>query len=139
MNSREVLFLVNPQAGGGRAGRTDWQRVCAFLDMPCRVVVSQSPEEAVLYASQFCQSGGEVLVVAGGDGSVHAVLPALVHSSTALALLPVGTSNVLARELGYPLGRRAVSGCLQALRTGTLRRIAERSPSYRRIASSSFA
>ncbi|MCL6475420.1 MAG: hypothetical protein K6U75_10260, partial [Firmicutes bacterium] len=123
MNFREVLFLVNPQAGGGRAGRIDWQRVCASLDNPCRVVVSQSPEEALLCASQFCRSGGKVLVVAGGDGSVHVVLPALVNSSAALALVPLGTSNVLARELGYPLGRRAVSGCLQALRTGTLRRI----------------
>jgi len=123
VNFREVLFLVNPQAGGGRAGRIDWQRVCASLDNPCRVVVSQSPEEALLCASQFCRSGGKVLVVAGGDGSVHVVLPALVNSSAALALVPLGTSNVLARELGYPLGRRAVSGCLQALRTGTLRRI----------------
>jgi len=121
MTFREILFLVNPQAGGGRARRVDWQKVCAFLDARCRVVMSQSPEEAVLYASQFCQSGGEVLVVAGGDGSVHAVLPALVNSSTALALLPVGTSNVLARDLGYPLGRRAVAGCLQALRAGTWR------------------
>ena len=121
MTFREILFLVNPQAGGGRARRVDWQKVCAFLDARCRVVMSQSPEEAVLYASQFCQSGGEVLVVAGGDGSVHAVLPALVNSPTALALLPVGTSNVLARDLGYPLGRRAVAGCLQALRAGTWR------------------
>ena len=123
MTFREILFLVNPQAGGGRAGRIDWRKVCACLDMQCQVVISRSAEEAVLYASQFCQSGGEVLVVAGGDGSVHAVLPALVNSSTALALLPLGTSNVLARELGYPLGRKAVTGCLQALRTGTLIRV----------------
>jgi diacylglycerol kinase (ATP) len=123
MTFREILFLVNPQAGGGRARRVDWQKVCAFLDARCRVVMSQSPEEAVRHVSQFCQSGGEVVVVAGGDGSVHAVLPALVNSPTALALLPVGTSNVLARELGYPLGRKAVSGCLQALQTGTLRRM----------------
>jgi diacylglycerol kinase (ATP) len=123
MTFREILFLVNPQADGGRARRVDWQKVCAFLDARCRVVMSQSPEEAVRHVSQFCQSGGEVVVVAGGDGSVHAVLPALVNSPTALALLPVGTSNVLARELGYPLGRKAVSGCLQALQTGTLRRM----------------
>jgi diacylglycerol kinase (ATP) len=123
MTFREILFLVNPQAGGGRARRVDWQKVCAFLDARCRVVMSQSPEEAVRHVSQFCQSGGEVVVVAGGDGSVHAVLPALVNSPTALALLPVGTSNVLARELGTPPGRKAVSGCLQALQTGTLRRM----------------
>ena len=54
MTFREILFLVNPQAGGGRARRVDWQKVCAFLDARCRVVMSQSPEEAVLYASQFC-------------------------------------------------------------------------------------
>ncbi|GIV16838.1 MAG: lipid kinase [Armatimonadota bacterium] len=119
----EILFLVNPRAGGGRAGHVDWQKVRAALDARCQVVVSQSPEDALFHASQFCQSDGGVLVVAGGDGSVHAVLPALVNTSTALALLPLGTSNVLARELGYPLGRRALQGCLQALRTGEVRQM----------------
>lgn len=123
MMSKETLFLINPNAGGGRAGRIDWQKVCDSLDAPCRVVAASSAEDALLYATQFCLSGGEVLVVAGGDGSVHAVLPALVHTSTALALLPLGTSNVLARELGYPLGRRALSWCLQALRAGEVRQM----------------
>lgn len=120
---KEVLFLVNPRAGGGRAGRMDWRKVCDSLDAHCQIVVSQSPEDALLHASQFCQSGGEVLVVAGGDGSVHAVLPALVNTSTALALVPLGTSNVLARELGYPLGRGALRGCLQALQAGNVRQM----------------
>lgn len=119
----KVLFLVNPRAGGGQTGRIDWQKVCVSLDMPCRVVMSPSAEDALLHATQFCLSGGELLVVAGGDGSVHAVLPALVHTPTALALLPLGTSNVLARELGYPLGRRALRGCVQALRAGELRQM----------------
>jgi len=114
---------VNPRAGGGRAGRIDWQKICAAFDARCQVVISQSPEDALFHASQFCRSGGEVLVVAGGDGSVHAVLPALVNAPTTLALLPLGTSNVLARELGYPLGRRALRGCLQALQAGNVRQI----------------
>lgn len=118
--SRETLLVVNPRAGGGRAGHIDWQRVCASLDMPCRVVISPSAEDALLQATQFCLSGGKVLVVAGGDGSVHAVLPALVHTPTALALLPLGTSNVLARELGYPLGRRALQGFVRALQAGVV-------------------
>lgn len=123
MASEQVLFLVNPQAGGGKAERIDWQKVCASLDVSCRVVVSPSAEDALLHATQFCLSGGEVLVVAGGDGSVHAVLPALAHTSTALALLPLGTSNVLARELGYPLGRGALRGCLSALQAGEVRQM----------------
>lgn len=123
VSSRETLLIINPHAGGGRAGRIDWQKVCASLDAPCRVVISPSAEDALLHATQFCLSGGEVLVVAGGDGSVHAVLPALVHTPTALALLPLGTSNVLARELGYPLGRKALQGCVQALRAGKVRQM----------------
>ncbi|MCS6950540.1 MAG: hypothetical protein NZ520_08780 [bacterium] len=114
---------MNPRAGGGRAGRIDWHRLCACIEAPFRVVVSSSGEEALLHAERFCQSGGDVLVVVGGDGSVHSVLPALVNTSTALALLPMGTSNVLARELGYPLGRRALSGCLQALRGGVVQQM----------------
>jgi len=120
---KEILFLVNPQADRGRAEHIDWQKVIASLGAPCRVVMAPSAEDALLHATQFCLSGGEVLVVAGGDGSVHAVLPALVHSPTALALLPLGTSNVLARELGYPLGRRALQGCLQALQAGEVRQM----------------
>ncbi|MGC8784239.1 MAG: diacylglycerol/lipid kinase family protein [Armatimonadota bacterium] len=118
-----MLLLVNPRAGGGRTERVDWQKICAAFGVHCRVVVSHSPEDALFHASQFCQSGGGVLVVAGGDGSVYAVLPALVHTPTALALLPLGTSNVLARELGYPLGRRALQGCLQALQEGEVRQM----------------
>ncbi len=123
MERAKCVLLVNPQAGGGRAGRIDWQRVRAALDVPCRVVMPASREEALLHATQFCQSGGRVLVVAGGDGSVHSVLPAVVHTQTTLALLPLGTSNVLARELGYPLGRQALSGGLRALREGAAQEI----------------
>ncbi len=115
---RRILLLVNPQAGGGRALRVDWSMVGARLGASCHVRTAPTPADALAIASEFCLTGGEVLVVAGGDGTVHAVLPAVVNTQTRLALCPVGTSNVLARELGYPLGRRAVKGCLQALRMG---------------------
>ncbi|MEJ5253665.1 MAG: diacylglycerol kinase family protein, partial [Armatimonadota bacterium] len=110
-------------AGGGRAGRVDWRRAFEPLSVDWQVEVAPTPEDALYLATQFCQSGGEVLVVAGGDGTVHTVLPALVGSPTALALCPLGTSNVLARELGYPLGRRALDGCVSAMRAGQVRQV----------------
>lgn len=123
MVPERVLFLVNPYADGGKSNRINWQAVCASLQASCRVVAPSSPEEAFHLASRFCRDGGDALVVAGGDGTVHAVLPALLHSPTALVLMPIGTSNVLARELGYPLGRGALQGCLQALQAGEVRQI----------------
>lgn len=120
---REVLFLVNPSAGGGKAERVDWRRALASHSLDWQVEIARTPDEALQLATQFCQSGGEVLAVAGGDGTVHALLPALVHSTTALALCPLGTSNVLARELGYPLGRHALRGCVRAVQAGQVRQM----------------
>lgn len=118
-----VLFLVNPSSGGGIPARMDWQKICRSIPFACRAELSRSREDALLLATQFCQSGGDVLVVAGGDGTVHSVLPALINTSTALALCPLGTSNVLARELGYPLGKKAMQGCLKALQHGAQRQL----------------
>lgn len=123
MERRDVLFLVNPLAGGGKAERVDWRRALASHCVDWQVEVVHTPDEALQLATQFCQSGGEAIAVAGGDGTVHALLPALVHSATALALCPVGTSNVLARELRYPLGRYALHGCIRAVQTGQVRQI----------------
>jgi len=120
---KEVLFLVNPFAGGGKAGRVDWQRALASLCADWQVEIARTPDDALTLVTNFCQSGGDLLVVAGGDGTVHTLLPALVHSTTALALCPIGTSNVLARELGYPLGRHALRGCVQAVLAGQGRQI----------------
>lgn len=113
-----ILILVNPRAGGGRTQGVDWAKVCAHLGAACRVEIAPTSRDALALASEFCASGGRVLVVAGGDGTVHTVLPALLNTDTVLALCPLGTSNVLARELGYRLGRRAVTSCLRALQTG---------------------
>ncbi|MGZ5431332.1 MAG: diacylglycerol/lipid kinase family protein [Thermoanaerobaculia bacterium] len=50
--------------------------------------------------------GTKLFIAAGGDGTVHHVLQAVVHSEAALAVLPLGTYNHFARDLGVPLGWR---------------------------------
>ena len=56
-------------------------------------------------------SGAEVVVAAGGDGTVTAIASAVVDSGQALGILPLGTVNALARDLGVPLDlAQAVQG-----------------------------
>lgn len=59
-------------------------------------VLRQSAREAV-------ERGEELVIAAGGDGTIEKVMAQLVHSETMLGILPVGTMNNLARCLGVPL------------------------------------
>ncbi|MBF8255163.1 MAG: diacylglycerol kinase catalytic region [Anaerolineales bacterium] len=60
-------------------------------------------------------AGAEVLVVAGGDGTVGLAASLLRGSDTALAVLPTGTANVWARELGTPPPRWSQRGSLELI------------------------
>lgn len=62
-----------------------------------------SPHETETVARRAADRGSDVVFAMGGDGVAHHVANAVVHSDTALGIIPVGTTNVLARILGIPL------------------------------------
>jgi len=93
------LVIVNPVAGGGRAGRAvDW-----LVARGAEVRITTRPGEAEELAAH---SGDDRRVIAvGGDGTVQEVVNGLLASAapSVLGLVPVGTGNDLARSLGVPL------------------------------------
>lgn len=72
-------------------------------------------------ARQAVEAGVEVVIAAGGDGTVRAVAEGLRGSDVALALLPSGTGNLLARNLDLTLDH--LEGSIEAAFTGDDRRI----------------
>lgn len=72
-------------------------------------------------AAEAVASGASAVIVAGGDGTVRAVAEGLQPSSLPLALLPSGTGNLLARNLGLPLDD--VEAAVMIAFTGDVRRI----------------
>lgn len=61
---------------------------------------TKSGDEAMELAKRFAREGERVVIAAGGDGTLNAVVSGLAGSDTALGILPAGTMNVFARELG---------------------------------------
>ncbi|MCS7001457.1 MAG: acylglycerol kinase family protein, partial [Dehalococcoidia bacterium] len=96
--------IVNPNAGGGRSQPID-EAVAVLRDAGWRVSVAltTAPGDATLLAAEAAANGVDLVLAAGGDGTVNEALQPLVGAQTALSVLPVGTANLLARDMRLPL------------------------------------
>jgi diacylglycerol kinase (ATP) len=101
----KLLLLANPTAAGGRARRLlpSVLRVLRRQSKSLETVEAPTPEAVEGVARDAVQAGYERIIAAGGDGTVNIVLNAVKGSQTALAVLPLGHGNDLARALGIPL------------------------------------
>lgn len=100
----QICLLVNPSAGGGRAGKRSAAVTKALADHGLRVhTVSVEGIESVSSTAANAARAGEAVVVLGGDGMARAAAAGLrrVPGAT-LGIIPGGRGNDLARVLGVP-------------------------------------
>lgn len=109
--------IINPLAGGGRAGRT-WPRVRAVLQDAGWSIVESRTERRGHAMDLAAASSADVLVAVGGDGTAHEVANGVLRSrrSSALGVIPSGTGSDFARALGVPRDPLAAAQALVAAR-----------------------
>jgi diacylglycerol kinase family enzyme len=102
---RRVVFLVNPLLARRSGKRAAIDRCAHVLrNDGCHAEVREilSPHDAAGQAREAIVSGFDTLFACGGDGTVFHVLQGVAGSSAVLGILPLGTGNVLARNLRLP-------------------------------------
>ena len=101
---RRIGILYNPRSGAaGSRRRADVERAAAvFRSQGAEVVLEPTagPRRADDQARRFVEEGFDTVIACGGDGTVHDVLQGLVGTDAALGVIPLGTANSLAADLG---------------------------------------
>jgi diacylglycerol kinase (ATP) len=105
MAENKVLFVINKYSGTGFRDSVEGRIIdaCARLDLEGTIEYTQHKGHATELARQAVKAGFPRVFAMGGDGTVNEVAQGLVHSQTALGILPKGSGNGLARHLGIPL------------------------------------
>jgi YegS/Rv2252/BmrU family lipid kinase len=113
-----ICVVFNPAARGEKAKR--FRRHLDDFGAECALKPTTAPGGARVLAAEAVREGFDIVVAAGGDGTVNEVLNGIGDepdgfSRTRLGVLPLGTINVFARELGLPLN---VNRAWAAIRRG---------------------
>ena len=100
-----ITFIVNPKSGTQNKESMPTQ-IASLIDgerFEHEVVFTEYAGHATQIATQCAKRGDDIVVAVGGDGTVNEVARALVHTQTALGIVPCGSGNGLARHLCIPM------------------------------------
>ncbi|HJS24964.1 MAG TPA: diacylglycerol kinase family protein [Pyrinomonadaceae bacterium] len=110
MSTRKVTLISNPKTGRYASRRIrPIQEIVSQLESAGVTVdlkLTSGPGDATDLAARAARNGSSDVIVAGGDGTINEAIQGLAGTNARLGILPRGTANVLARELGLPIDDR---------------------------------
>ena len=102
-----AILISNPKTGryASRRLRPIQEIVSQLksLGLDVELKLTTRPGDAAEFAARASRNGSPDVIVAGGDGTINEAIQGLAGTRGRLAIIPRGTGNVLARELGLPL------------------------------------
>jgi len=116
-----MVIIFNPVAGRRRAALL-WRVLDVLVHNGVRLDVAETrcSGDAACLAREAASRGENLVVAAGGDGTIAEVANGLLGTGVRLGVIPLGTANVLAHELALPFAPRAVAAALAFGRTRRL-------------------
>jgi diacylglycerol kinase family enzyme len=117
-----IAIILNPASGLVRHGGLgeEIEALCRQAGLDSRVHETRDGSDIAAAAREALTSRPDAVVAAGGDGTVSAVASVVAGTSTPLGVLPLGTLNHFAKDLGIPTDRAKAIDVIAARRTRRL-------------------
>ncbi|SMD33223.1 lipid kinase, YegS/Rv2252/BmrU family [Reichenbachiella faecimaris] len=104
MPKQQILFVINPVSGSGKS--FDWKSLISDnLDSTrfnYNIRFTQAQGDAIIFTREAVGRGIDIICAVGGDGTINEVAQGLINTSSALAIIPRGSGNGLARHFKIP-------------------------------------
>jgi len=106
VGARKATLISNPRTGRYNSRRIPIEHIASLLrsrGVEVDLRPTTAPHDATEIAARAARNGSSEIIVAGGDGTINEVIQGVAGTKARLGIIPRGTANVLARELGLPL------------------------------------
>lgn len=97
----KTTIILNPYAKSEKAGPL-WYELYKITNQG-KIRLTKGPGNATKKAAKAARKGAGIIVAAGGDGTINEVINGIAGTACTLGIIPIGSVNVLARQLGIPL------------------------------------
>lgn len=105
MSQKHLVFIINPKSGVDRE-KAIQLAIDSKLDMTqysYELIHTEYAKHGTTLAKEAANKGAYAVVAVGGDGSVNDIVAGLIGTETALAIIPKGSGNGMARTMDIPL------------------------------------
>lgn len=131
-------FVINPSKPGAEMARTFIREYCDEHHIVDPIILdTQLDKDGGVCAREALDRGAQVVVACGGDGTVRTVARTMAGSGLAMGIVPIGTGNLFARNIGIPIGNLnaamavATSRGSRTVDAGFVQMLDSRTPEYK--------
>jgi len=116
---KKVFVIINPAAGQKRKERfiAILENFFKKLGIEYSYYITKGPGEATLKAKEAAKNGYDLILGAGGDGTINEIVNGIMDEDVVLGIIPLGTVNILSMELGI---EQNISRALSLVKNGKI-------------------
>lgn len=122
-DARPIALIINTNSRRGRDRFDDAQKALREAGLNIEAHAVHSPDETNKLLQREIEEKAPFVIVGGGDGTLSEAASQLIHTQTAMGVLPLGTGNTFARSIGIPLklenaAKTIASGWIESVDVG---------------------